>query len=612
MELRVPPLDTCLDPLAVLSQRPDLLGVVVALDRGWPGSSHLRFVARALAAGRRAWFYWPSATTLEVIDAAMLQSYRTLWRITTAGQLQQRLAAIVQPPKPTDGSRVIDRCADALRDLHREAHPVPFPPAASAVRSGTGIYFRADYWQDLTGGRAYEHAGLVARELAASTEDLTCLVASRVAILDESGIRQVVMQRASDSVSEIQLLAASVHYAGLLEVACSVRRPSYIYEPLCLGSFAGAEVSRKLGIPYVAEYRGSDHLASGTFNGMSLEHAQLLTRAEEAAFKQATAIVVPSDALKEKLVARKVNARRILVNPEGAGQIDRLWRFVADLPAGDGDGAETHRIDTGDADKERVQDQWDLNPVGSHYVSSGTPFSREWFEAVERHRYGTYAPWMPGVMEFSEHSGHDVLEIGAGMGTDLSQFAKHGARVTDLDLSSGHLELARRNFAARGLDGRFVHHDAETLPFPDGSFDLIYSNGVLHHSPNTSRIVDEIWRVLKPGGRAIIMMYAEHSIYYWREMVWRLGIKQGLLEQLPIGEIMSRYVEISQNDARPLVKVYSAARLRSMFARFESRRIYKRQLVKSELPGLLAWMPVGLAERMMGWNLIIKARKASS
>ena len=73
------------------------------------------------------------------------------------------------------------------------------------------------------------------------------------------------------------------------------------------------------------------------------------------------------------------------------------------------------------------------------------------------------------------------------MGTDLAQFALHGARVTDLDLSSGHLELAKENFAVRGLQGAFVQHDAESLVFDDNTFDVVYSNGVLHHTPNTRR-----------------------------------------------------------------------------------------------------------------------------
>src|SRR5262249_22310829 len=154
--------------------------------------------------------------------------------------------------------------------------------------------------------------------------------------------------------------------------------------------------------------------------------------------------------------------------------------------------------------------------------------------------------------------------IGGGVGTDLSQFARHGARVTDIDLSAGHLELAQENFAWRGLAGEFVHHDAETLPFPDDTFDVVFSNGVLHHTPNTRKVVGEVRRVLKPGGKAIVMMYAEHSWHYWYRLVWELGVKHDMLSKYSIGEIMSRHVEITENDARPLVKVYTAKTLKAL------------------------------------------------
>ena len=215
---------------------------------------------------------------------------------------------------------------------------------------------------------------------------------------------------------------------------------------------------------------------------------------------------------------------------------------------------------TGDAYKEEVQNQWNENPVGTQYAKTTVPYSLEWFQEIEAHRYGVYAPWMPEVMEFDRHANEDVLEIGAGVGTDLSQFARHGARVTDLDLSAGHLEHAKLNFSLRGLTGRFVHHDAEALPFEDNSFDVVYSNGVLHHTPHTNRVVDEIRRVLRPGGKAIIMMYAD--------LLAALLVVPGLTSSASrrrccrhwsIGEIMSRRVEITQNDARPLVKVYRRA-----------------------------------------------------
>ena len=283
---------------------------------------------------------------------------------------------------------------------------------------------------------------------------------------------------------------------------------------------------------------------------------------------------------------------------------------LPDLPVADSSPApDLRRVQTGDAYKEEVQDQWNNNPVGSHYAKVTKPHTLEWYQEVEQYRYGEYAPWMFEVMEFGRHAGHKVLEIGGGLGTDLSQFARNGALVTDLDLSAGHLEHAKENFALRGLSGEFVHHDAETLPFPDNTFDVVYTNGVIHHTPNTLRVVGEIRRVLKPGGKAIVMMYAEHSWHYWYRLVWEQGVKHHLLDSYSIGEIMSRKVEITKNDARPLVKVYTARRLRSMFADFQSIEFFKRQLITSELPEPLQWVPVEAAGKLGGWNIIIKASK---
>jgi ubiquinone/menaquinone biosynthesis C-methylase UbiE len=217
------------------------------------------------------------------------------------------------------------------------------------------------------------------------------------------------------------------------------------------------------------------------------------------------------------------------------------------------------------------------------------------------------------VMEFGRHGGESVLEIGGGLGTDLSQFARHGARVTDVDLSGGHLQHAKENFALRGLEGQFVHHDAETLPFPDDTFDVVYSNGVIHHTPNTARVVHEIKRVLKPGGKAIVMMYAEHSWHYWYRLVWEKGLKHDMLRTFSIGEIMSRTVEITENNARPLVKVYTGPALKRLFDGFESSAVYKRQMIAAEIPEdfewILKWMSLETAGRLMGWNVIIKATK---
>lgn len=265
---------------------------------------------------------------------------------------------------------------------------------------------------------------------------------------------------------------------------------------------------------------------------------------------------------------------------------------------------------TNDAYKTEVQRQWDRDACGSHYVKEAEPGTLQWYLEAEAYRYGVYAPWMHEVMEFAGHNGEKVLEIGAGMGTDLAQFAKHGAICTDLDLSLGHLDHARANFRLRGLSAEFVHGDGESLPFPDNTFDVVYSNGVIHHTPDTGGVIAQIRRVLKPGGKAITMVYAENSLHYWRNLYWQLGLKQNMLSSGSIGELMSQTVELSEHGSRPLVKVYTAARLRRMFSDFEAIKICKRQMVVEELPKSLArFMSLETAGRLMGWNLIIKAKK---
>ncbi len=137
----------------------------------------------------------------------------------------------------------------------------------------------------------------------------------------------------------------------------------------------------------------------------------------------------------------------------------------------------------------------------------------------------------------------------------------------------------------------------------------MYSNGVLHHTPNTTRAVAEILRVLKPGGRVIVMVYAENSLQYWRNLVWHYGLKSGDLSSQSMADIMSRTVERTGNDARPLVKVYTKAAaagpVRGVRARFASCSVRFRP--SSCRAGLRRLLPI--VERLAGWNLILKARK---
>jgi hypothetical protein len=106
------------------------------------------------------------------------------------------------------------------------------------------------------------------------------------------------------------------------------------------------------------------------------------------------------------------------------------------------------------------------------------------------------------------------------------------------------------------------------------------------------------------------MMYAENSLHYWRNLVWAIGIREGQLRRYSMGEIMSRTVERSDNAAaHPLVKVYTKERLRDLFAGFVDIEIQQCQMAADEVPRVLALVPRRHLARLMGWNLVIKARR---
>jgi len=155
---------------------------------------------------------------------------------------------------------------------------------------------------------------------------------------------------------------------------------------------------------------------------------------------------------------------------------------------------------------------WNTEACGTHFVEKPAD-QRDFFEKYREHRYCT--EWhIPLLVPFAEAKGKKVLEIGTGNGADGVMFAQNGAHYTGVDLTETALEATRKHFQVLGLSGVFQKENAEHLSFPDESFDLVYSHGVLHHTPNTQAAIDEVYRVLIPGGRAIIMLYHKRSFNY--------------------------------------------------------------------------------------------------
>ena len=264
-------------------------------------------------------------------------------------------------------------------------------------------------------------------------------------------------------------------------------------------------------------------------------------------------------------------------------------------------------------EKLRAREQWTEDPCGAVHGREDEFGTREFFDTVERHRYTEYGPWMPRVMGFDKFRDARLLEIGCGMGTDLLQFARGGAYCTGVDLTPRSIEITRHRFRLYGADGSFMISDGEHLPFRDESFDVVYSNGVLHHTPDTAGAVREVHRVLRPGGTAKVMLYHRNSWNYWVDIVLRRGVLHAdFLRGRSVAEIMSRVVEFSSHDARPLVKVYSRKEARELFSLFKSVSVEVEQLTRAELRFLSSLVSESTLDRLrkwIGWNVIVTAVK---
>jgi ubiquinone/menaquinone biosynthesis C-methylase UbiE len=289
--------------------------------------------------------------------------------------------------------------------------------------------------------------------------------------------------------------------------------------------------------------------------------------------------------------------------------------------------------------KERVRAFWQANPCGVKFAEAA-PGTRLFYELVEAHRY-TKEWHIPVAADFAGTRGLKVLEIGCGLGTDGAQFAEAGADYTGVDLTEAAVDLARRRFELFDLPGNFQTADAENLEFPDESFDLVYSHGVLHHTPETAKAIQEIHRVLRPGGRAVVMLYHRGSYNYrvnisvlrragaqllrWEKGIWLVNkitgepveslreharlLKTERESYLKPEEFLSQNTDGAGN---PLARVYSRKEARELFKDFSDVTLRTYFLNKRWLPVIGNILPRSLESRLAsrwGWHLWIYATK---
>jgi ubiquinone/menaquinone biosynthesis C-methylase UbiE len=231
-------------------------------------------------------------------------------------------------------------------------------------------------------------------------------------------------------------------------------------------------------------------------------------------------------------------------------------------------------------------------------VGDASKFSREWFERIERTRY-QLEPFIHSIAQFTRYSGKELLEIGVGAGTDHLQWARVGARCHGVDLTDAAIETTRAHLETYGFDSDLQRANAETLPFPDAAFDVVYSWGVIHHSEFPERIVQEIHRVLKPGSEFIGMMYGRHSL-----KVFTAWVYYALLRGRPWRSF--RYVLWNHIESAG-TKAYTASELRKLFGSFSQVQL-TAILTPYDKRVWPKWISQFLPQRL-GWFIAIHASK---
>lgn len=261
-----------------------------------------------------------------------------------------------------------------------------------------------------------------------------------------------------------------------------------------------------------------------------------------------------------------------------------------------------------------AQKQWNANPCGSGQYLDGLEYgSTEYFDEVRRSRYEVTDTWMPETIDFSIAKGKTLLEVGHGQGSDLLTFAEHGAEVYGVDLTEEHHRLAARNFALHGRPVTLKLCDAADLPFESNFFDVVYSHGVLHHTPDTVRCISEIYRVLRPGGTMILGLYYTYSAFHLFSMILAQGVLLGGLFRLGYRGLMAtlEYGADGKN-TKPLVKTYSQRELRCILQDFKTVRFRIAHFKRNHIPVFGKLIPPFLEKplaRVMGWYVIAVAVK---
>jgi ubiquinone/menaquinone biosynthesis C-methylase UbiE len=247
---------------------------------------------------------------------------------------------------------------------------------------------------------------------------------------------------------------------------------------------------------------------------------------------------------------------------------------------------------TSDATVADVKEFWEAH-VNNEYYTAEARASDAYFREIEERRFSSHYHLRELFASLQGSQGR-LLEVGCGIGVDSIQLAKCGFDVTAVDLTESALKVARQFAAARGVSVDFRLGNAEGLDFPDGTFDAVYSFGVLHHTPDIARSVGEVRRVLRPGGTAYVMLYHRWSLV---NLVHRLF-------RLPYESPRDR------KDHCPVVYTFSRRGVKELFGSFSSVKVHTEYPFTYGFGPLCTKLPLWIRRPLgwaIGWHLMITA-----
>lgn len=277
--------------------------------------------------------------------------------------------------------------------------------------------------------------------------------------------------------------------------------------------------------------------------------------------------------------------------------------------------------------EEEIKAFWNTHPCGDQQVGGLRQDYDAFFRRYDAFRYGKEGHILR-CLDQIDFRGKRVLEIGLGQGADSEQIIRRGALWSGVDLTPESIDRVRMRLSLHGLPfERLEQASALALPFPDHSFDIVFSHGVLHHIPEVRRAQAEIARVLRPDGRLIAMLYAKHSLNYWLSIVvlrrislallYLLGIspggivashlhqarKIGLWRYLRLANFVHRSTDGPEN---PYSKVYTLRTVAEDFPAFAVERSHREFMHAPPLP--ISGLPLA---HLLGWHLWVHLVKAA-